>query len=629
MSLSRVRRRNAATLAFVFATVLLAGSAAAQSPAASPHGNLDTGVGDVPAGEGAIRGRVVHRVDGRGAGDLPIRLFSLGHDGRPGMRDQTTTSDGAFRFESLSTDPGTVYLVLVQYDEIPFTSRIAFGPGESERTTEIEIADTRSDGTAIEVAAVRVRLDRGCTGVRVTETHVLRNPTNFVLNVPTGEREAQSALYWTKLPEPPAVADSATPGRSMPEGSLEQRGDTIAFFGPLHPGEHAVEFSYSVSSDAGLVALERRFERPIAAASVLTFESAPVAQGASLRRGADVTIDGRRYAALERGPLAPGTPLAFEWDVRETTAHAARLSVQEATMWLELDDAALDVREQYAFDVSGGAPLRTESDAPLLCLPLPAGAEGLRFSAEAFAMGIEPAAGGALALRGPIPPGRSGFALSYLLRSEADGVRFDRAFGTHLSRLSIFIADTGVLATTDRLHRRRPARTSDRSFIHLEGFEIDADETVRVDLAALEPRQPLPRGAAVGFVTAAALLSVVFLIAPLRTPRSKSESAGEAEAEVRVGEREAVYAAIRDLDDDFETGKISDADHAVMLAELRATAAELVRQEREGDRPATPAVDTASATCARCQASLAADARFCSQCGTPVTAPPANPEASA
>jgi hypothetical protein len=309
--------------------------------------------------------------------------------------------------------------------------------------------------------------------------------------------------------------------------------------------------------------------------------------------------------------------VAFALDVGAVSTSAERLSLSEVQLWLELDDAALDVREQFEFSVSGDGPLHSGSDAPLLCLPLPPGVEELRFSTKTLAMGIEPDATGGLALRGPFAPGKSVFTLSYLLRSGTDGIRFARSFPTGLPLLSMFIADTGLLTETDRLHRRRPLRTSDRTHIHLEAFEIDPGEIVEVNLTSTPLPQPLPRVATLGVVSAAAVVAVFFLAAPLRAPREHVAVAAAATAST-AGERVSVYAAIADLEDDFETGKISTEDRAVMLAELRAQAADLLRRERAAAPPAPP---PAAAACPSCGATPQTKARFCSHCGASLAPP--------
>jgi hypothetical protein len=78
-------------------------------------------------------------------------------------------------------------------------------------------------------------------------------------------------------------------------------------------------------------------------------------------------------------------------------------------------------------------------------------------------------------------------------------------------------------------------------------------------------------------------------------------------------EREAVIGTLRDLDEDYETGKISEADHNQMRDQLRARAVALLREEREGPKPEpTPS----AAFCTQCGASLRAGDPFCAQCGT-------------
>jgi hypothetical protein len=449
----RTARWPGVLAALLFALTFADGEAAAQADAGSaggPHANLGTDgeVRDVPAGPAAIRGRVAHRARPEAAGGVPIVLFALAADGRAGARREQTGPNGEFAFEKVSNDPGTVYLVVVQFAEISFGARVVFGAGELEQTAVIEVSDTRADGGELAVGAVSLRVDRGCSGVRITETHEVRNPTDFVLRVPPRERATRAPIFRTQLP---ASAGFFAPGRGAAEEALQQVGDQVVFWGPLHPGSEAIEFSYSIPGRDETVVIERRFPHGAEKAEVMTWVNAPSARGEGLRPAGEVRVGGVTYAAMASGALAPGKGIAFSLDLGAIDASAEQLSLREVQMWLELDDAALDVREEFEIAVSGDAPLRSESDAPLLCLPLPEGAEGLRFSSEAFGLGIQPDGTGGLALRGPIPTGRSGFRLSYLLRSGSDRIRFARTFPTGLPLLTLKIADTGLLTRTDRL----------------------------------------------------------------------------------------------------------------------------------------------------------------------------------
>jgi hypothetical protein len=606
-------------------------AAAQTGPTAGVHANLAGSgkVPDVPAGPAAIRGRVVHEARPEAAQGVPVALFALGPDGRPGTRSTLTGPGGEFVFEKITNDPGTVYLIAVRFAGMPFGDRVAFAEGELEHRSEIAISDTSEDASGLTVGAVRLRVDRGCSGVRVTEVYELRNPTEFVLFVPPAERGTREPIFRTSLP---AAADFFEARVGSSEEGLQRRGEEVVFWGGLLPGSREVEFSYSIPGGRSILLMQRSFSRGAEKAVVMTWADEPATPGEGLRPGAEVRVGDLTYATLESGALAPGDGVSFSLDLGAAAASAERLSLREVDMWMELDDAALDVREQFEFVVSGDAPLHSGSDAPLLCLPLPPEAEGLRFSSKTLAMGIEPDATGGLAMRGPFPPGKSTFAMSYLLRSESDGILFARSYPLGVPLLSMFIADTGLLTETDRLHRRRPLRTSDRTYIHLEAFEIEPGETVAVDLRSTPSPRPLPRVATVGFVVAAAVAALSFLAAPLRAPHEPAEDAAAAST---ADERAAVYAAILDLEDDFETGKISAEDRAVMRAELRAQAADLLRQERAAAEPPSaappsaaeqpaaerPAVAPAPQPCPGCGATIQAGARFCSRCGAGLSPP--------
>jgi hypothetical protein len=347
----------------------------------------------------------------------------------------------------------------------------------------------------------------------------------------------------------------------------------------------------------------------------LTAVGAPTARGAGLSSAGAVEADGVRYEAVASGPLSPGDVLSFAVSVAAAAEQQQRIAFREVRTWLELDGAALDVREQYLLHVAGGESLRSQTGAPLLCLWLPPGAEEVRFSQDAFAMGIQPDAAGGVSLRGPLPAGDSAITVSYLLRSDGVAATYRQHYSAHLPVLSLYVADTGIVIDTGRLHRRRPVRTSDRTYLHLEAFEIALGETVAVELTHLDAPQRLPRAASIGFVAGTALLVVGVLVGPLRRPAGASRSLP---VSAHDDERDIVIQAIHDLDDDFETGKLSASDHQLMLAELRAQAAALLRAER-ADRSAE-AAEATPATCPGCGAAADAAARFCSQCGAALAA---------
>jgi RNA polymerase subunit RPABC4/transcription elongation factor Spt4 len=102
--------------------------------------------------------------------------------------------------------------------------------------------------------------------------------------------------------------------------------------------------------------------------------------------------------------------------------------------------------------------------------------------------------------------------------------------------------------------------------------------------------------------------------------------------------RQAILLALRDLDFDYQAGKVAEEDYQELRAELLTEAAHLMQdQERLKDdalealiqsrrktriepQPASKAkvVKIQQKVCQHCHSPLLSDAKFCSKCGTPV-----------
>jgi hypothetical protein len=559
---------------------------------------------DVPAGDARVSGRVVHEERPAAAADSLVILYSLTPAGEPGLRQTRAGADGAFAFEGVSGDPAMVYLVGARVEGVPFGARVTFAEGEREARVDIRVSDPSRAAADVALLPGEIHLERGCTHLRVRHRQPLRNPTDRVVYLPPDAREGTAPVLELLLPEGASEVELLTGG--APE-SLAREGRRLRFFGPVYPGESTLEFGYGVPLSA---AAELRLGFPAGSAPLRVFslKGGTRVTGEGLREEADAVLPAGLHRALRSARVAPGGELRLALalaDARESEA----VALAEARIWLELDDAVLDVSEEYQLRVEGTAPLEASGDAPLLCVELPPGAEDLRFATPSLDMGLTRDPQGALAVHGPIPAGESSLALRYQLPSAPGPVRFERRVGRDVPLFTLLVADTGLVPSADRLHRRRPFRTEDRSYLHLEAFGIAAGETVAVDLRPLPQRRGLPALASPGFALAAGLAALAFLIAPLR---GRGDSAGTGEALPSASaEREAVYQAIEALDEDFETGKLSEADHERMRRELRAQAVALLRRERE----AAPTPAAAPAACPGCGAAIAAEDRFCAQCG--------------
>jgi hypothetical protein len=587
---------------------------------------------DVPAGPATLHGQVVHPERPGAVGGVEVVLYALPGSGVPGLRRTQTDASGRFAFEGISNSPDVAYLVGARFDNIPFPgSRIVFAQGETDRTTEVRIADPTTDLSALSVVESKLRLDRSSAGLSVFETHELRNAGKKVVFVPESARSKTKPAFAIDLP--PGAKGLTHPLGMKPEGLVDRAGG-LAFYGPIYPGEQELSFSYEVPFESGGPrALEKRFPSAAERVLVLASESLGALHAPGFAAIENVKEEDKTYRALEAKRMPPGARLDLALDLPAMRADPKALSVGEVRLVIDVDAAAATVQEEHAFRVSDGPPLLGDAAHPLLWIPLPAGAQDLRFGAESSALALVPDPRGGLGVIGPLPAGESTLRLQYRVPVQESGVSLDRAFGTEFPLLSVYVADSGIAAESERLHRRRPVRTEDRTYLHLEAFEVAPGETIPLHLAALPPVATLPPPAEMLFVVLLAAGAVVILAFPILRPSRVRVEAAEAPPERR--ERESLYTALRDLEDDFETGKVAEPDYRTLREELRGRALALLQLERDaersaGERTRTPSVESqlSPALCPTCGATPHPEDRFCARCGSRL-APPAELEASA
>jgi hypothetical protein len=519
-----------------------------------------------------------------------------------------------------------------RFAEVPFPgSRIAFHPGETERETEVRIADPTTDLSKVSVAESKLRLDRNAAGLTVGETHELQNTGKRVFFVPAAARSKARPAFTADLLS--GARDLTHPLGMKPEGLVE-RPDGLAFFGPIYPGAQELSFSYEVPLDAsGVRTLEKRFPSAAERVVVLSSEAVGPLHASGFVATESVKDDDKSYRALEEKRVPAGATVRLALDLPKMREDPGALSVSEVRLVLDVDAAAATVQEEHALRVSDGPPLLGSSTQPLLWIPLPAGAQDVRFATESSAIGLVADARGGLDVLGPLPAGESSLHIQYRIPVQGGAAALDRSFGAAFPLLSVYVADSGIAADSERLHRRRPVRTDDRTYLHLEGFEIAPGETVPLRLAALPPVSGFPPSVEMGLVALLAALAVIFLARPVLRPRSVALDALRAPPDHR--ERDSLYSALRDLEDDFETGKVAEPDYRTLREELRGRALALLQAERDAARSAGERAHAAPTRgpsipppCRACGAVPRPEDRFCGRCGVPL-APPAPLEASA
>jgi predicted RNA-binding Zn-ribbon protein involved in translation (DUF1610 family) len=127
------------------------------------------------------------------------------------------------------------------------------------------------------------------------------------------------------------------------------------------------------------------------------------------------------------------------------------------------------------------------------------------------------------------------------------------------------------------------------------------------------------------------ILSVPVVVKPFRQNQPKGTGPGQRQGQASFTgddlktQREQVLAALRDLDFDYQTGKIAEQDYTILRSELLAQAAQLIgTQETEDEaienliRARRKALSEVQAPkCGQCDRELSVDDRFCPGCGEP------------
>ncbi len=127
-------------------------------------------------------------------------------------------------------------------------------------------------------------------------------------------------------------------------------------------------------------------------------------------------------------------------------------------------------------------------------------------------------------------------------------------------------------------------------------------------------------------VISLALLAALYIGYPLFQSRSRSMNF---DLNHRVEDLEAkkaeIYAAIKDIEFDYEMGKLSEEDYQELREQYKAQAVQILRQldqMKSGTRRRTKAKtgQRAARFCSQCGAPAAQGDRFCANCGHPLVA---------
>ena len=121
-----------------------------------------------------------------------------------------------------------------------------------------------------------------------------------------------------------------------------------------------------------------------------------------------------------------------------------------------------------------------------------------------------------------------------------------------------------------------------------------------------------------------AVLAAIFIGYPLYQSRNRQVAFDlNHKLEDFEARKTEIYAAIKDIDFDYQMGKLSDEDYQEMRQKYKAEAVELLKRTdamRRGrsKRRKSKGVKAGMSFCSNCGASIGKNDRFCSECGSKV-----------
>jgi len=615
----------------LFCLLLPAHDARAQNP----HQALGPDdVSDVPPGNATIVGLLSHPDGPESTEGSTVILYSLAADGRPGLRNVRADARGHFRFENLSNASGITYLIGASYRGVPYGKRVVFPAGQSEIALVIDVEDPSLDTSTIRVGASSLRVEWIGAQLGVEEIHQLENPGQAVVYVPPEQRAGKAAAFRVTLPDNVSGLDTSLSG--VTEG-YQVRGRELLFWGPIYVGGLELRFRYLLPiarPHTGDLSLRWQLDSGSSDVTLLHPPGGPHLEVTGVAPGPNVDLADFSLRSLALGRVPPGGTIDARVSLPEMSSDSAGIEISRSDVWIDADDTFMQVNIETQMQIAPGAHLTGSPSDPLLSFQLPDAAELLGASPDAQRLGLVPLGDGDLGVIGPLSPGNQSFAFRYRVPVEAGRPRLDLELPGAVGTLNVLIADTGVVIDTDRLHRRRPFRQGTRVYLHREAFSIDPDEVISIGLELIDRGAVSPNTQL--FATSAfAAVGVWFIVSPL-TRRQRNRGAVYERARIR-SERDIVYQSIRDLEHDFETGKIEQTQYQVMHQELRTRGLELLQRERDAGRAtampgavSAPASNPApAARCSACGVELQADWRFCAGCGAPRNRQPGTAEADA
>jgi hypothetical protein len=301
----------------------------------------------------------------------------------------------------------------------------------------------------------------------------------------------------------------------------------------------------------------------------------------------------------------PDEPKQVTFHVYERTEDPSNAHLKRVRFTVEREAGTYRVLQDLVLANTGLEVIALEeAQPPALTVGLATGHGELKTSLGKLGGGPR-VTGDTLELRGPIFPGEQEIRFFYDLAGTEADLAAEIGFPDAMEFVEVYVKDFGIKVDPGPLHPSRSSRNGDVIYQHYVGFDLPAGTRVPLKVQALRP-QPTPQGWLQALILGLIGIGIAFYVV---RPAGEPAAASATTAIEVEPEKEALVAALRDLEHDFETGKLSVEDRDRLRRDLKREALKSMAHPQAGKPSSAPG------TC-RCGNVPSAGDRFCSACGS-------------
>ena len=258
-----------------------------------------------------VHGRVVNGTEGEEIPeDLSVLMLVTAANGRLAGTGQTAPdAQGRFVFEDVQIEEGSSYTFSVDNQGVFYG--MSLGVAGLAEDLVVTVFETTRDASIIRVdqhVMVVVALNKDDQLASVLEFVSFSNPTDRTLFPDLTKLDQISFLRFALPPDPAEL----TVESDLPGGDIVSIGTGFAVTSPVAPGDHTMNFSYTVPYEGESIAYRQSLVQGADLFQVWVPESIPDVAVPGLDEIDPITVEGTDYRVYQGRDFPPGQGLQLE-----------------------------------------------------------------------------------------------------------------------------------------------------------------------------------------------------------------------------------------------------------------------------------------------------------------------------